>query len=276
MSVNNFKPTIWSREVLFSLKNRLIANNLVNRNYQGEINNEGDTVRIQTPDAIQVGDYTGANINFETITSGTQSLEIDQSKYFAFLVDDVDQAQANVNLMQTYMVEAAHALAKTADTFIFESYADAAEENVIDDGFTEDNAYEILTEAAKRLSQADVPDEGRWVVVDPAGIKALSNDPAFQRASDLGDQTSRFGFMGMAAGFNVWMSNNLITTSGDPDTTHYLYGHNIAITFAEQINSVEAGRREAGFSDFVKGLHLYGKKVVRPTALGTIEVLQGS
>lgn len=276
MSVANFKPTIWSRELLFSLKKNLIANNLVNRNYQGEITNEGDTVRIQTPGAVQVRNYTGANITFDDVTSTTQSLEIDQAKYFAFLVDDVDQAQANVNLMQSFMVEASHSLAKQADEFVFESYAEAAEANVIEDGFTTENAYTQLTEAAKRLNEANVPNEGRYIVVDPAGIQSLSNNTAFQRASDLGDQVSQMGFqmMGRAAGFWVWMSNNLITDASD--VTHYLYGHPIAITFADQILKTEAGRREAGFSDFVKGLHVYGKKVVRPTALGTIQVLQGS
>lgn len=274
MSVQNFKPTIWSRELLFTLKKSLIGTNLVNRNYQGEITNEGDKVKITTPGAIAVDDYTGANISFETITSTQQELDIDQAKYFAFLVDDVDQAQANVNLMQAFMQEAAFSLSNVADQFIFSSYTEADSDNVIDDAdFDNDDAFEVLTEAGKRLSEANVPEGGRWVVVDPAGIKALSNDPAFQRASDLGDQTSRLGFQGMAAGFQVWMSNNIPETS---DEKFYLYGHNMAITFADQIVHTEAGRREAGFSDFVKGLHVYGKKVVRPTALGTIELSLGS
>ncbi len=275
MSVDNFKPTIWTREILYSLKNQLVAVNLVNTDYQGEISDAGDTVRIQTPNAITVDDYTGADISFEDITSATQSLEIDQAKYFAFNVDDVDQAQANVNLMQTYMVESAHALSKTADSFIFESYTEADAGNVIDTGgFTDSNAYEQLTEAGKLLSENDVPEQGRWAVIDPAGFKALSNDTAFQRASDLGDRTSQLGFMGMAAGFNIFMSNNLPVVAGTPDVKQYLFGHRIAITMAEQINKVEATRREAGFGDRVKGLHLYGKKVVRPTALGVIEVEQ--
>jgi len=273
MSVNNFKPTIWTREILYSLKNNLIATNLVNFDYQGDITNAGDKVRIQTPNAISVFDYTGADISFENIASATQTLEIDQAKAFAFNVDDVDQAQANVNLMQTYMVEAAHALAKAADTFIFDSYS-AATHDIDTGNFTKTNAYEQLTEAGKLLSESDVPEQGRWVVVDPAGYKALSNDPAFQRASDLGDQTSRLGFAGMAAGFSVFMSNNLPIVSGSPDRKQYLFGHRIAITMAEQINKVEATRREAGFGDRVKGLHLYGKKVVRPSALGVIQVDQ--
>jgi len=278
MSTANFIPEIWARELLYSLKNQLVGTSLVNRNYQGEITSEGDTVHIQSPSAINTGDYTGSDITFQALASTTQALEIDQAKYFAFLIDDVDQAQANVPLMQSYMGEASYSLAKAADTFILEAYSEAAASNVISSGgFTDENAYEQLTEAGRLLSESDVPDQGRYIVVDPAGIKALSNDPAFLKASDLGDQTAREGFMGRAAGFDVFMSNNLITVEGtgeDPDTKHYLFGHPIAITYADQILKTEAGRREAGFSDFVKGLHVYGKKVVRPTALGTIEVPQ--
>ena len=273
MSVNNFKPTIWSRELLYSLKKNLIGLNLVNRNYQGEITNEGDKVKITTPASINVDDYDGNDITFQAITSSQQELDIDQAKYFAFLVDDVDQAQANVPLMQAYMQEASFSLGKTADDFIFSAYSDADAANVIEDADFSTGAFELLTEAGARLSEANVPEQGRYVVLSPREFKELSNDAAFQRASDLGDQTSRFGFQGMAAGFMVWMSNNLVEDS----TTRYgMYGHNIAITFADQIIKTEAGRREAGFSDFVKGLHVYGKKVIRPTALGVFEIPLGS
>lgn len=274
MSVNNFKPQIWSRELLYSLKKQLMALNIVNRNYQGDITRDGDTVRITTPAGITVADYTGADITFQSVTSTQQTLSIDQAKAFGFTIDDVDQAQANVDLMQAFMVEAAFSLANTADQFIMSSYAEAAAANVIDNGgFTNSNAYAQLTEAGKLLSDANVPLIGRYAVVDPAGIKALSNDPAFQRASDLGDLVSREGFMGRAAGFDIWMSTNIPTTTADSVTTkHYLYGHPMAITFADQILRTEAGRHEAKFGDFVKGLHVYGKEVVRPTALGTIQV----
>jgi len=275
MSVNNFKPEIWSRELLYSLKKQLLGLNLVNRNYQGDITNEGDTVRITTPSAITVGNYVGSDITFQDIASAQQSLLIDQAKFFGYYVDDVDAAQANVNLLQSYMQEATFSLANVADQFILSSYAEADAANVIDaGGFTNSNAYDQLTEAARLLNEANVPSQGRYVVVDPAGIRALSRDAAFQRASDLGDQTSREGFMGRAAGFDVFMSNNIITD--DSDIKHYLYGHPIAITFADQILKMEAGRAEKRFGDFMKGLHVYGKKVVRPTAIGTIEVALGS
>lgn len=270
MSVDNFKPEIWSREILFSLKKNLLAGNLVNRNYEGEIQEQGDTVHITTPNAIPTSEYDGSDFTFDEVTSTQQTLEIDEARKFHFQVRDIDAVQANVNLMQAYTEEASHALAKDLDTFIFEAYAEADGDNVIDaGGFDENNAYDQLTLAAQNLNAANVPSTGRWVVVDPMGIRALSRDEAFQRASDLGDQTSREGFMGRAAGFDVWMSNNLIT---ETNTLHYVYGHNIAITLAEQLLNIEAGRRELNFGDFLKGLHVYGKKVVRPTALGTIEI----
>ena len=190
MSVNNFKPTIWSRELLYSLKKNLIGLNLVNRNYQGEITNEGDKVKITTPASINVDDYDGNDITFQAITSSQQELDIDQAKYFAFLVDDVDQAQANVPLMQAYMQEASFSLGKTADDFIFSAYSDADAANVIEDADFSTGAFELLTEAGARLSEANVPEQGRYVVLSPREFKELSNDAAFQRASDLGDQTS--------------------------------------------------------------------------------------
>ena len=275
MSVDNFKPEIWSQEILFSLKQNLLASNLVNRNYEGEISNQGDTVRITTPNAIATSAYDGDDFNFDEVESTQQSLVIDEARKFHFQVRDIDEVQANVSLMQSFAQESSFSLANDMDKFIFEAYAEADASNVIDTGgFDETNAWDQLTLAAQNLSENNVPEQGRWAVVDPAGYRALARDTAFQRASDLGDQVSREGFMGRAAGFNVWMSNNLITVAGDPDVKHYMYGHNIAITLAEQLLSIKAGEREKNFADYLKGLHVYGKKVVRPTALGTIEVEQ--
>ena len=274
MSVNNFIPEIWSQSLLISLKEAHVAANLVNRNYEGEISNQGDTVRITTPLGITVDDYDGSDFEFDDITSSQQTLVINQAKKFNFQVKDIDQVQSNVALRQPFTQEAGYSLARAADLHFFSGYDDADAANVIEDAdFTASTAFEILTEAGARLSEANVPEMGRWVAVSPREIKALSNDPAFQRASDLGDQTSRFGFQGMAAGFNVWMTNNL---AEDSDTRYAMFGHNIAVTWADQLIQIDAGKREANFADFVKGLHVYGKKTVRPTALGVFEIPLGS
>lgn len=275
MSVDNFKPTIWSRELLYSLKNNLVARSIMNMNYQGEITSQGDTVKIQTPDAITVGDYTGADITFQGLTSATQSLLIDRAKYFAFLVDDVDQAQANVPLMQSYMIEASFGLADELDSYVMGLYTGADAGNVIaKEALTAANIYDKLVDAKKLLSANNVPMNGRWAVLSPDEIALLEKSDEFISASNLGDETKTTGFAGRIAGFQVFESNNTVTANdGTDDVRHLPFGHSIAWTLAEQIVSTEAGRREAGFSDFVKGLHVYGTKVVRPKALGDLRAI---
>lgn len=268
MSVGNFKPSIWSRELLYSLKKSLVGNSIVNRNYQGEISDAGDTVRIQTPNAITVGDYTGADISFQGLTSATQSLLINIAKYFAFLVDDVDQAQANIQLMQSYMQESSFSLADAADTAILNKFVDADSDNIVGpQALTKSNIYEKTVDAKKNLSLQNVPTMNRWVVYSPEEIALIENSSEFLAASDLGDSTKRTGFVGRIAGFEVFESNNVNQTG---NVRNNLYGYTGAITFADQIVSTEAGRREKGFSDFVKGLHVYGIKTIRPKGLGTI------
>lgn len=274
MAVANFIPEIWSRELLYSLKKAHVANSLVNRNYQGEISSEGDTVRIQTPNAINTGAYDGSDITFQGLTSATQSLEIDVANYFAFLVDDVDQAQANVNLMQSYMQEAAFSLADDFDVDVLSEYANADASNVIPSiSLSASNIYETLTTAKKNLSLNDVPSIGRWAVLSPDEITLLENSTEFTAASDLGDSTKRTGFVGRIAGLEVFESNNLAEVS---NTRFLVYGYNGAITAADQIVKTEAGRSEKKFSDFVKGLHVYGLKTVRAKGLGVITASQPS
>lgn len=269
MSVENFKPEIWSRELLFSLKKDLVGMNLVNTNYQGEITNQGDTVKIQSPDAITVGSYTGSDISFETITSTTQDLLIDQADYFAFTVDDVDQVQANVNLIEGYTVEANFALGDSTDQFILGLYTGADSSNVIAAAsITSSNIYAKITEAKKLLSLNNVASTGRWIVLSPKEIDDLENSSEFTSASDLGDSTKRTGFAGRIAGFEVFESNNVVETGGN--VRHLPFGHRMAITFANQIASVKAGEHEKKFAEFIKGLHVYGGKVVRGKALGDL------
>lgn len=268
MSVDNFKPSIWSREILFSLKKDLVGMNLINQNYQGEITDEGDTVKIISPDSISVGNYTGADISFDTPSSTTQDLPIDQKKYVAFTVDDVDEVQANVSLMDTYMEEANFAVGNDTDEFIFSLYTGADSSNVVaESDITSSNIYSKITEAKKLLSLNNVPSTGRWLVLSPKEIEKLENASEFTSASDLGDSTKRTGFAGRVAGFEVFESNNVVETT---DVRHLPFGHRMAITFANQIVKMSAGEHEKKFAEFVKGLHVYGGKVVRSKALGDL------
>ena len=275
--IGNFKPSIWSRELLYTLKKALVGNSIVNRNYQGEITREGDTVRIQTPSSITTGDYStgqASSISFQDLTASTQSLSINKAKYFAFLVDDVDQAQANVPLMQSFMQEAAYSLADAADTLIFREVLNAHADNVMTPTkYDATTIYAGIVGAKKNLSKKNVPSIGRWIVLSPEEIALLEASTQFASASDLGDEIKRTGFAGRIAGLEVFESNQIIESGYNRLCP---YGYTGAITFADQIVSTESGRREAGFSDYVKGLHVYGLKTVRPTGLGSFRILLAS
>lgn len=276
MSLDNFIPELWARELNFSLKKSLVGLQLVNQDYEGEIANAGDTVHITRPAAISVGTYTpGSDITVETPTSSQLNLTIDQIKYFAFDVEDVKRVQANVDLMRPYLEEANYALQDTVDQHIFGKYTDADSSNVITKAtLTSSNIWAKLVEAKKLLSKNNVPQQGRWIVLSPDEIALLEESTEFQRASSLGDDTARNGFRGRAAGFDVFESNNVTAASdGTDNVRHCVFGHRMAITFAMQFSRMESMRREKRFADLVKGLLLYGSKTVKTKAIGDLRAI---
>jgi hypothetical protein len=266
MAISNFIPEVWSTQLLVAFRNSHVFRNLVNRNYEGDIRNSGDTVKITTPAAITVGAYSGT-VSYQTPTSAQQSLLIDKDRYWAFELDDVDQAQANVSLMQAYMNEAAYALAQDVDEDIAGLYTDSGLTD-IDLDVGSDDHWDALVEAGQQLDEENVPREGRWYVVTPKGYANLLKTTEFVHATQGGDRAIAMGEVGMAAGFRVFKSNNLTNTTSN--TYAYMYGHTSAITMAEQVISTEALRGATSFADQVRGRLVYGRKVVRPAALGTI------
>lgn len=278
MSLQNFIPTLWSAELLVSLKTSLIYGQagVVNRDYQGLITAYGDTVKINGIGAVTIGDYAKNSdmAAAQALTSATQSLVIDQSKYFNFQVDDIDQAQQNPKVMQQAMVEAAYALRNVADQFIANKMAvGALAGSLIGNDTTpvvptKADAYEHLVDLGTKLDEQDVPEEGRFVIVPSWFYGLLEKDERFTHSTAGADDVIRNGFTGRASGLNVLKSNNTPHTAG----TKYkiIAGHSMAMSYAEQVNDVEAYRPESRFADAVKGLHLYGGKVVRPEALAVM------
>lgn len=277
MSVENFKPEIWSQELNFRLRKSLVGMQLTNQDYEGEIAEEGDTVHITRPSAVSVGDYaTGSDISIEQVQSSQKKLEITEQKYFAFEIDDVDAVQSNTDLLDPYTEEANYKMADTVDQYIFGLYTGADSSNVVSK-FTASasNIYGKLVEAKKLLSKNSVPKDGRWIVLDPDEVALLEQSSEFTAASDLGDEVKMNGIAGRIAGFNVFESNNLTTANdGTDDVRHCPFGHSMAITFAMQFAQIEAQRREKRFADLVKGLNLYGSKVIKPKALGDLRTIQ--
>jgi hypothetical protein len=136
------------------------------------------------------------------------------------------------------------------------------------------DAYDLLVDLGVLLDESDVPTEGRWTVVTPAFHGLLLKDDRFVGAGDeAGAGVRANGMVGSAAGFSIRKSNNTPDGPGAGAGKLVIAGYGGAVTYAEQINKVEAARKEKGFADIVKGLHLYGSRVVRPTALAAADVI---
>lgn len=283
MAVTTFIPELWNARLLYALEKAHVATNLVNRNYEGEIRNHGDTVHINTIGAITVKSYT-KNTDIadpEVLSTTDQTLVIDQSKYFNFQVDDVDKVQAAGELVDTAMGRAAYALADVSDAYLLGVIAaGAAAGNTIGSAaapvaLTGSNVYENIVKLKTKLDKANVPNTGRTIVVPPDVHSLLLLDDRFAKSTATAGQKALInGLVGRIAGFDVYMSNNVKTGIGtDTGKTPYFEitaQITDATTYAEQIIKTEAYRMEKRFADAVKGLHVYGAKVTDGTKIAKI------
>jgi N4-gp56 family major capsid protein len=283
MAVDTFIPEVWRAELLTTLEENyvLAAPQATNRDYEGTIANAGDTVHIGSLTDPTVSTYTKnvTTIDPQTLTTTDQSLVIDQSKYFAFEVDDVDQRQAQNGgaLLTTAARRAAVKLQELVDTYVGTLMTtNAGTILAAQDAATAAAAYAVLVRLKVALDRANVPQAGRWVAVSPEFYALLLMDARFTDASAYGQGgVVANGLVGRALGFDVRVSTNLPAgTAGTlPEVSSWIIaGHQMATTFAEQINKTEAYRPDNSFSDAIKGLHLYGAKVVRPEALAAVDV----
>lgn len=301
MSLNNFIPEIWSQELLKNLRRTLVYANLCNTDYDGAIAKMGDTVRINAIGDITVSNYTkDTSIGSpQTLTDAQTILQITQAKFFNFAVDDVDKAQGNPAVMAEAMSYAGYKLRFNIDQFVAGLYTDVATTNLIGSagapvtvavanqtnigGGT--TLYDYLVQLNQLMTQVDVPDAGDGFVVMPAwGQTLLAQDIRFTSFNTPEAQAARRsgnplgGMAGQAAGYigdinnmACYVSNNAphiggtVGASGSQDV--FLAGHKIAWSFADNVQEVEGYRPPDRFADAVKGLHLYGAKVVRPQAL---------
>lgn len=277
MSFANFIPAVWSAAILEPLEKSLVfaAPGAVNRDYEGEIRKAGDRVIINSISDPTIGTYVPNStvITPETLDSADQELIVDQMKYFAFNVDDVDKRQSagGGNMLTTAMKRAAYKLRDTVDQYVAGLWADAATANEISATTinTPALALQYLSELGVKLDEADVPTEGRYVIVPPWYHGLVRRDDAFtDLAGQVGQDALVNGIVGRAEGFDIKVSNNVTLVTGDD--YRICAGVDAALSFAEQINEVEAYRPESSFSDAVKGLLVYGAKVVRPDCMATL------
>lgn len=276
MSVKNFIPQIWSARLLAHLDKIHVYAGLVNRDYEGEIKQFGDTVKINQIGDITIKKYTGAAIGAPDDLTGEQdTLTIDQANYFNFAIKDVDNAQTNPKLMNEAMARAAYGLNDTVDSLLAGIMVAGAAGAIGSDESpfvpTKDDAYDLLVDLGTELTEKNVPLLGRWVVVPPFYHGLLQKDSRFVgNGTDVNMAILQGGHIGAAAGFQIYVSNNVPNTDGAK--YKILGGTNAGASFAEQITETEGYRPESNFSDAVKGLHLCGVKVLQKNALATLTV----
>lgn len=278
MSVATFIPELWSARLLQGLEKSHVATNLVNRDYEGQIRNQGDKVNINTLSDVAIKTYTPNSdiASPDDLTTTKQQLEITEADYFNIQLDDVDRVQAAGELMDTAMRNVAYKMNDRTDGFILGKIASGVDSgNII--GTTEspiqvtkNNIYESIIEMRTKLDKANVPTSGRTIVIPPEIYALLLQDERFVKSDAVAGQNVLVnGLVGRVAGFDVFESNNVVY---DTNNKFWKVTAQVrtATTFAEQIVKTEAYRMEKRFSDAVKGLHVYGAKVTDGTQISEL------
>lgn len=282
MALTTFIPELWNARLLNALDKAHVFAGLVNRDYEGEIKKQGDTVHINTIGEVTIGTYT-KDTDFssgpQALTATDSTLVINQAKYFNFAVDDIDTAQAAGDIMDKAMQRAAYGLADAADKYLADQLAAAittANGNQVGTtavALTKENVYENIVKMKTTLDKANVPTTGRWLVVPPEMVALILQDDRFVKTGGTkAEDTLANGWVARAVGFDIYESNNCNSTTASSTTTYTITaGDEGACTYAEQISDTEAYRPEKRFADAVKGLHLYGAKVVDPKRLAGLK-----
>ena len=276
----NWLPAIYSQKVQKFFRTASVVEDITNTDYAGEIENYGDTVNIIKEPTISVSSYTrGGQINIQNLADDQLQLVVDQANAFAFKVDDIEERQAHVNWEALATSSGAYALKDSYDENVIAAMVSGAGTTVGSDGSGTDTGFgtsetdptDILANAAKRLHAADVPTDNRWFLGTPEFYEQLGQASAkLMDASVTGDGTSplRNGSVlnGQVNGFKLYMTNNFAASS----TSNYykvLYGHMSSTATANAIAKTEVVRDPDSFADIVRGLHVFGRKVLRSEAL---------
>ena len=286
MATNHFIPQVWSAKILEALDKELVYAELFNTDYEGEITEAGDTVHI-----AQVGDVTIKDFDCDNdiespddVKAEDLTLDIDQSKYFNISVCDVNEVQSKISLLDTATQRAGYGFADVCDKYLGSLLATSG---TVKDGLgakatpitiTADNAYETLVKMKTALDKANLPKQERKVVVPPDFEGFMLLDPRFVAVPvDASQDRLAEGTVYRAAGFEIRTSNNVPSEDdGGSDGTATVYSivgsSPVQGTFAQQILKTEAYRPEKRFADAVKGLHVYGAKVLRPSVVAVATV----
>lgn len=337
----NFSPVIYSKQVQLAFRKSAVVNAITNNDYFGEIANQGDTVRIMKEPEVTVNAYArGTTVATQDLTDTDFQLTVDKANYFAFKLDDIEEAHSHIDFMNLATDRAAYRLADQMDKETLgylSGYAggDLTEDGVADavnttvSGTKADSTagsdellaanklnkgdfgnittsgaddhsiplaarlpgataqststatpLQVIARMGRLLDQQNVDTRGRWIVLDPIFIEMLKDEDSRVMNADFGGTGLLNGLvLNNLHGFRVYVSNNLPSvgtgagTSGTANqNTNYgviVAGHDSAVATAEQINKVESYRDPDSFADIVRGMHLYGRKILRPEAIVT-------
>ena len=330
----NFSPVIYSKKVQSAFRKTSIVEDITNSDYFGDISNFGDTVRIIKEPEITVSEYArGTQVTPQDLDDEDFTLVVDKANYFAFKIDDIEEAHSHVNFesmatdragyrlkdqfdmdvlgyLSGYQQATIGSVAATAVTAASKSGTDPistvaatgllasmliSRASFVSGGATTDSIathpdgstgeatpLEVLNRMARLLDQQNVDRDNRWVVVDPVFAEQLNDENSKLLSNDFTSNDKdilRNGriISGMVRGFRVYMSNNLPSIGNGPgsvdtngSSSNYgvvVAGHDSAVATASQIEKVESYRDNDSFADIVRGMHLYGRKILRPEAL---------
>ena len=294
-SNNAFLPEIYSKKVLNFFRKASVVEAITNTDYAGEISGFGDTVKIINEPEITVYQYErGADVTKTALTDAETTLIVDTANAFKFIVDDIESQMSHVNFKEVASSSAAYALRDAFDAGVmakmFSGVSASSPDHIIgSDSATADSsmthatnsvdllgsdgtgvdAIDLMARMARLLDDQNVPEEGRWFVAPPSFYEELAQSGSKLLSVDFnaGQGSIRNGLVssGKLRGFNMYKSNNIAATSNA--TGKVLAGHISSVSTAQTITSTEVLRDPSSFGDIVRGLHVYGAKVLRPKAL---------
>lgn len=267
MSIQNFIPQIWSTKILRTLEDNLVGKRICTLEAEGEIKKFGDTVFFNGLADPTISSYTGGSISYEALVDSQIALQINQQDYFAFKVGDIDKAQANVDLKGSQADRAAYKLQQAADSYILGLHGQASLTSTAT--ITSVTTFSVIGEIQNSLAQQNVSDSDMWMVIPPwvrlklelAGVKFSINNGIN-------------GTGGMAwtdaLGFDIYVTNQVVNSgTTQVPVSKVMAGSYNSIAFASQIMETENIRLIDTFDNAVRGLHVYGAKVIQPNLLHT-------
>ena len=290
-----FLPSVYSRKVLNFFRKASVVEAITNTDYAGEISAYGDSVKIIKEPVISVSDYTrGSDTSATKLTDQELNLVVDSAKAFKFIVDDIETNMSHVNFKEVASSSAAYALKDSYDAAViasmFSGVSASSPDHIIgSDSATADatmshatnsvellgsdgtgvDALDLMARMARKLDDQNVPEEGRWFVAPPQFYEELGKSGSKLLSVDFnaGQGSIRNGLVssGKLRGFDMYKSNNIAATSNASGKV--LAGHISSTATANTILSTEVIRDPSSFGDIVRGLHVYGAKVLRPEAL---------